>query len=271
MRRVTAFLAASVLTLSPCVAQDAAEQKSGADPTDFITRYEPSFEHKTLDDGSHLDLMILRTDLSLRPNLSLRLDFPLAGFRPDPSLQAAGFESTFGFGDIVTQILYKPYSGNGRAAIVGLRVDWDTATEGELGQGGTTYAPLGAFAFAPNPRWVFVPLAQWFLGNNFDNDPLSGERDRNALSFRQLVIWEVGKPNLAYVLVDPEVIVDFENNDDVTATLGVEFGKPFGRGTLLILKPTIGLTNDTTDWGIKFAFRHMFPGNFLLKSPKNRK
>ncbi len=61
-------------------------RKRVADPTDFITRYEPSFEHKTLDDGSELDLMILRTDLSFRPNLSLRLDFPLSGFRPDPSL-----------------------------------------------------------------------------------------------------------------------------------------------------------------------------------------
>ncbi len=265
MRRIAVFLAASVLTLSPCVAQDAAEEKNGADPTDFITRYEPTFEHKTLDDGSDLDLMILRTDLSFRPNLSLRLDFPLAGFRPDPSLEPAGFESTFGFGDVVTQILYKPYSGKGKAAIVGLRVDWDTATAGELGQGGTTYAPLAAVAFTPNPRLVHVPLVQWFLGRDFDNDPLPGERDRNALSFRQLVIWGVGKPNLAYLLVDPEVIVDFENDNDVTATLGLEFGKPFGRGTLLVLKPTIGLTDDTTDWGIKFAFRHMFPNKFLLK------
>jgi len=56
--------------------------KTGADPTDFITRYEPSYEHKDLDNGAKLDLFVLRTDLALRRNLSLRVDFPLVHFDP---------------------------------------------------------------------------------------------------------------------------------------------------------------------------------------------
>lgn len=240
-------------------------EKSGADPTDFITRYEPSYEHRRLDDGSDQDLLVLRTDLALRGDLSLRLDFPLIGFRPDEGLERLGFDSTFGLGDIITQLIYKPYSGDRLAAIVGLRVDLDTATKGELGRGGTVVAPLAAVAWYPVKPWAVVPILQWFLGDDLDNDPLPGTQDRNALSIRPLIIWQPGMRHLAYILVDPEIVIDFENDDEVTATLGVEWGKGIGKGVLLFVKGTAGLTDDTTEWGIKIGFRHLFPGTFLFQ------
>ena len=122
----TAILVAVALAVASAQAQE--EAKTGADPTDFITRYEPSYEHIDLDNGSKLNLFVLRTDLALRRDLSLRLDFPLVNFDPSSAQKRTGFDSETGFGDLVTQLIYKPYSGKSLAAIFGLRVDWDTAS-----------------------------------------------------------------------------------------------------------------------------------------------
>jgi hypothetical protein len=91
------------------------------------------------------------------------------------------------------------------------------------------------------------------------NDPLPGERDLNELSYRQLVLWQPGHRLVSWMSLDPELIIDFEDDEDTTLTLGVEYGKLVSRTMGLFIKPTVGLTDDTTDWGIKVGFRHMFP------------
>jgi hypothetical protein len=139
----------------------------------------------------------------------------------------------------------------------------DTGTIPEVGQGGNTYTPFGAVAFFLPHQTLFAPFFQWYLGNDLDNLPLTGARDVNRLSLRPIYLWQPGKKQLAYLLIDPELIWDFEA-DDFTGTLGIEYGKAIGRTQLLILKPTFALTNGTTNWGIKFAFRHMFPGKFIF-------
>jgi len=237
--------------------------KPGADPTDFITRYEPSFEHKSMDGGSQLDLLTLRSDFALRPTASIRLDVPLVGYKASDDQTSAGFENGFSLGDVVVQLTLKPYSSEKMAVIYGLRLDLDTATLPEVGQGGTTYTPLGAVAFFLPHKTLFAPFFQWYRGSGLDNLPLAGERDINRLSVRPIYLWQPGKKQLAYLMIDPELIWDFET-DDFTATLSVEYGKAIGRTQLLILKPTVGLTNGTTEWGFKFAFRHMFPGKYLF-------
>lgn len=239
--------------------------KTGADPTDFITRYEPSYEHKDLDNGATLDLFVLRTDLALRRNFSLRVDFPLVHFGPGSALKGTGFDSETGFGDMITQLLYKPYSGEQIAAITGLRIDWNTASKDEIGQGGTTFAPLGAVAWYPRRQWIIAPVLQWFLGNDLDNDPLPGDRDRNELSYRQLVLWQPMHKYMSWILLDPELIIDFEDDNDTDFVVGMEYGKLITKTIALFIKPSFGLGDSNTDWAIKIGFRHMFPGLFLFK------
>lgn len=269
--KISLFILVAVLAVGPANAQPPSQAptpssgaaKSGADPTDFITRYEPSYEHKDVDGGVSLDLLTLRADFALRPTASVRLDLPLVGYRPDGDLQAAGFNRGFSLGDLVMQVTLKPYSSAKLAAIYGLRLDLDTGTTVEVAQGGTTYSPLGAVAFSLPHHSLFVPVFNWFLGSDLDNLPQPGTRDINRLSLRPLYIWQPGKKNLAYLLIDPELIWDFET-DDFTGTLGIAYGKAIGRAELLTLKTTVRLTDGTTNWGIQFAFRHMFPGRFMF-------
>lgn len=240
--------------------------KTGADPTDFITRIEPSYEHKRLDDGTQLEVFTLRGDLALRRNVSLRLDVPLVGYRPADAATAAGYERGFGLGDVVTQATFKPFSSPRMAALMGMRVDLNTASIPGLGQGGTTYAPLGAVGFFPSPQWVVAPVVQWYLGSNFDNAPLPGTRDRDELSIRVVTIYQPGKPNLAYLLLDPEYVRDFEAHIN-KFTVSLEYGTAVGRTALLLFKPSVGLVGEggALDWGLKFAFRQMWPGKYIVR------
>jgi hypothetical protein len=270
---MVAVVLVSAAVLAPALASQqrpappqAAVARTGADPTDFITRIEPSYEHKRLENGTQLDQLTLRGDLALRRNLSLRLDVPLVGYRATSAAAAAGLNDAFGLGDVVTQLMVKPYSSAHMATLLGMRADLNTATAPGMGQGGTTYAPVAAVGFFPNPKWVVAPVAQWYLGNDFDNAPLPGTHDRDELSLRLVTIYQAGKPNLAYLLVDPEYVHDFESDLD-RLTVSAEYGTMVGRTALILLRPSIGLKGEggAVDWGLKFAFRQMWPGNYIIK------
>ena len=83
MKRIIILLVL-LLLISPAMAQEE-QAKTGADPTDFITRIEPSYERKRIHqdksrgDTTDIDLLVIRGDLALRPDLSLRLDLPFMG------------------------------------------------------------------------------------------------------------------------------------------------------------------------------------------------
>ena len=78
--------------------------------------------------------------------LSGWIEVPLKSIDPSPVFLDNGFDSTTGLGDVTTQLLYKPYSTDSLAALIGMRIDWNTATEDETGAGGIIYAPLAAAA-----------------------------------------------------------------------------------------------------------------------------
>lgn len=310
----------AVAHISEAQDADAPAPKSGADPTDFITRYEPSYEYRSLENGADAQLFVMRTDLALTPKLSLRLDIPYAdidlesqgsstglgriilrtfydrnsplqrlspfdgrvggrlarrvlgtgrgGFRGNLPVAGAARSNPFsledenGLGDIVTAINWKFYSGEKTAAIASLRVDWDTASEGILGRGGNVVAPMVAFAWYPNRKLIIAPVFQWYIGNNLDNDPLPGERDMNLLSYRQIVLYQPMKPYMSWLMLDPEFLIDFENNTE-SLNIAVEYGKVIGKkkNKAVFVKPIVGVGGDNgTDWGVKIGFRHMFPG-----------
>ena len=79
-----AFLCGFLVTIAIAIAQESTP-KSGADPTDFITRNEPSYEYRSLDNGAEAQFFVMRVDLALTPRLSFRLDIPYADMDLDSS------------------------------------------------------------------------------------------------------------------------------------------------------------------------------------------
>ena len=264
--RFALALALVALTFIPAVTKaEKGEVRSGSDPTDFITRYEPSYEFTRFDNGSETQALVVRFDFALRRDLSVRVDLPWVDFDPSSTQRQRGFESDSGLGDTITQIIHKPISRDDFAFIYGLRIDWDTAAEDELGRGGNVYAPLTAIAWFPKPGLIIAPLFQWFIGDDLDNDPLPGDRDIDELSYRQIVLWQPNKKYMTWLKVEPEVIIDFENDDKTSYELGVEWGKLVKPTIGVFVKSLIGLGGERKDWAIKVGFRHMFPQKTFLK------
>jgi hypothetical protein len=263
-----AVIIALLIFVTPALAEEKA--KTGADPTDFITRIEPSYEFKRIKTGTpekhtiDLNLLVVRSDVALTRDLSFRMDLPLIHLDPGSSLEALGVDDKIGLGDIVTQLLYKPYSDADMAFLVGLRIDWPSATKDVLGAGGIVYAPMGVAAFFPSRKWIVAGVFQWFLGNNLDNDPFPGKRDKNELSIRPIVIYQPMKPAVSWLTLDPELIIDFENSNKTSSTIGLEYGLMLNRTTALFLKPSVKV-GDGDGWGVKFGFRFMFPKTVLFE------
>ena len=267
MRKLIVIMVFLLIT-TPILAEEQA--KTGADPTDFITRIEPSYEFKRIhqdksrNDTTDLNFLVVRGDLALRPDLSLRVDLPLAHINPGDTLSAAGFDDQFGLGDMVTQILHKPYSSQKGAFLYGLRLDLPTATEDELAAGGLTVAPIAVGALFPKPKWIVAGVAQWFLADDLDNDPLAGERDRNELSLRPIVIYQPMKPYMSWINLDPDLKIDFEKDNETKLNIGVEYGKMVSKTSAFFIKPSANVGGGDEGWGIKVGMRFMFPGKYFF-------
>ena len=116
------------------------------------------------------------------------------------------------------------------------------------------YAPLLIGAWFPNRKIIVAPVLQW----NLDNDPLPGDRDMNQLSYRQIIIYQPMNKWVSWLTLDPELIFDFEKDQETTLDIGVEYGKMINKTTALFIKPTFGV-DSSNDWAIKVGMRFMFP------------
>ena len=260
---VTIFILLVLLNTSFVCAEEKA--KTGADPTDFITRIEPSYEHVNLEGGSSRDLFVVRADVAIRRDLSFRLDIPLSSYDPGTTLRGAGFDEEFGTGDLVSQIIYKPFSNEKGAVAVGMRIDWPIGSADELTAGGIVYSPMLVGAWFPAKGWGVYPVLQWNLADNLDNNPLPGDSDKNELSYRQIFIYQPMTQYVSWLMLDPELIIDFENDDKTSLDIGLEYGKMINKNIALFCKPTIGVNDSDKDWAVKVGFRYMFHDVVLFK------
>ena len=69
------------------------------------------------------------------------------------------------------------------------------------------------------------------------------------------------KPYMSWLMLDPELIIDFENDDETEFNVGVGYGKMVSRTMAVFVKTTFhaGGSEDNLDWAVKIGFRRMFP------------
>ncbi len=197
---------------------------TGNDPADFISRNELSFKHQH--GTRHLNFLTLRTDIAISSNISLRLDLPVEGRVSDDTgddLWKGLIDPDYRLGDILIEPSYRFYSSDNVSAIAGLRVIFDTASRDEIGNGATIYAPVLAAGWRPAEEWLFASVIKWTVGNGLHRDITADSLDRDEISFRQIIAWEPHKKYIAWLLIDPEIIYDFER-DEEEIRLGGEYG-----------------------------------------------
>jgi len=163
-----------------------------------------------------------------------------------------------GIGDFDARLLYLPHVGNKFILATGLEAFFDTATNDALGSGKTSLGPtvIGVFPNSLGRGSLFAPAYQYV----FD---VGGSDDRADISRSQLdlyLVWVLAKGK-NWLIVDPQVIVDHENDVD-PALCEVEWGFMIApsAGASGYLRPGAGIGSDKPyDWnveaGLKFVWR----------------
>ncbi len=130
----------------------------------------------------------------------------------------------------------------------------NTATKDALGTGKNVIAPL-IYASIDLPQYnsVAFPFLQHYV--TLGGDDTRPDVDYTSIKSAFLTRW----PNLAYTIVEPQVIVDHERADKVGMTLEGEVGRFLNRDTAFWVRAGLGLFGDNLpqvyDWKFEIGIR----------------
>jgi hypothetical protein len=170
----------------------------------------------------------------------------------------AGTSSVSGIGDFDARLLYLPFVSPKTIIALGLEAFFDTATNDALGSGKTSLGPtvIGVFPGLVGPGSLFAPAYQYV----FD---VAGSDDRADISRSQIdlyFVWALAAGK-NWLIVDPQVIFDHENNK-TPALVEAEWGFMIAPkiGVSGWARPGVGIGSDRLyDWnleaGLKFVWR----------------
>jgi hypothetical protein len=177
----------------------------------------------------------------------------------NPANLPFGASEVSGIGDFDARLLWIASASKKMVIAAGVEAFMDTASNDALGNGQTVLGPT-AFAVFPGilgPGSLFAPGYQYV----FDVGGGNGQSDISRSQLDLYFVWGLaGGRN--WLIVDPQVIVDHEADNDVFATLEVEWGYMMvpESGISAYFRPGIGLGSDKLyDWnfevGLKFVWR----------------
>lgn len=161
----------------------------------------------------------------------------------------------FGFGDIDLRFMTVPYFNLKKKFAVALGVEFflNTASEDALGAGATSVAPLIFLGFFNpiGPGSVLFPGYQ----HTFSIDEDDG-RDRVNSGLIDLFLVQTFKENKYWAYVDPQVVLDYEN-DDYFMLLELQGGMMVGpKGHSTYIMPSFGVGGDRPyDFSIEVGYK----------------
>jgi hypothetical protein len=190
-----------------------------------------------------------------------RFGLRMRGYYQNLSLNADGASSptteVSGIGDFDARLLAIAYASKKFILAPGLEAFFNTASNDALGSGRDTLAPV-VFAVFPGlvgKRSLFAPGYQYV----FD---ISGDDERGNISRSQIDLYFVwilsGGKN--WLLVDPQIILDHENNKEF-ATIDVEWGFMIApkSGISGYVRPGIGIgSHRPFNWNFEFAIKFIW-------------
>jgi hypothetical protein len=126
--------------------------------------------------------------------------------------------------------------------------DFDNADKG-IGSGSDQLAPLAGIALANDTGLVLVPLIQHFM--EYDGP------DVNTTAFRLIGIQSL--PNQMWTKLDAKLPVDWENDNEIPATVEVQLGKTFSPAIGAYVDGLLGIGHDRPyDWGLGLGVRFKY-------------
>ncbi len=253
-KRIALLLAASLLALSPCIAQDAAADdldsgggENASNPLSKVKNTDVRIQYFDNPDGSErwdywlADGAFMATD-------KLKIKYEVHYWDTDiTGTSESALES------IRIKLIYFPKNGTlgkwkYRMAVgADWILDFDNLDKG-IGFGADQIAPFFGMALVKKPGWVFIPLIQQFLS-------YSGV-DTNQTALRLIVIQTL--PKQAWVKYDIKVPFDWEN-DTIPATTEAQLGMMFKKNFGAYADVLAGIGSDRPyDWGIGVGVRFLY-------------
>lgn len=256
--RPAAIISAAVFSMQPGEQGDAAAvgeggtaagaDKSGTDPTKFLRTLSVRNEYQRLTNDTSFNIT------------SLTYIEPFAGGRANVRVKApvvytdATGDDEFGFGDLSVRANWLPIVDAERGILFGAEVIGDTASEDVLGRGKWILGPSVTYAMFVSPRMIFAPAYQ-------HNVSFAGDNDRGDVNESVIDLYMVftAADKRSWFIVDPTLVVDWENDENTPVTLEVEYGRNVGAlwgGALnAYVRPGVGIGQDRPyDWNVEVGF-----------------
>jgi len=244
------------------------KDKSGTNPINFQTELRFFNEYSWLNtagDGTQDVLtMEYRAPIDLAKKWQLRTRLRYAGIEADLNDDGNNEINSSGLGDIDFRILTVPWLQGANGFAYGIEFFLNTASEPELGTGATAIAPqvfYGRF-FKGNPMpiysggGIFAPGLQW----KFSIEEDEGRQDINQFII-DLYFVSVTQSRKAWFFVDPQIIIDNENNTEF-AVIDFQFGWmmstwfPNLKTHSFWITPAVGIGNNRpVDYGLEFGYK----------------
>ena len=226
--------------------------RDGTDPRDFGRRFQLQNEYLELKDNGKINTtkVVINNFLGLRGNFNPTMEIPLV-YR-DPNIP--GVDTEFGLGDILFRGFFKKPTSKRLTFMYGGELKLPSAEEDILGTGKWIVTPMLGFVYALNKTDIFAPI--YFHDVSFSGN--DGRADIHKGRFRIFVKKTVSKR--FYILGEGQIVIDYKNDNETEFFLAADFGAIFANGTILTVKPGIGIDPGPgeREWGVTLSLKKYF-------------
>jgi hypothetical protein len=220
--------------------------KTGTNPTTLRTTFVFFDEYRHLPNNDYFNITNLRMFIPFDDRKgTVRVTVPIVAtnFTSPEAILAHGNplyrEPNSGLGDIDARATYIAYITPRHAVVAFLGATFDTASNDALGRGKNYLQPGLVFPFFFPKSFIFAPAYQ-------HNVSFSGDSKREDINegYIDLYMVKISKYHLQWLIIDPQIIVDYKHNNDVTGKLEIEMGAIFakiaGGAASFYVRPGVG-------------------------------
>lgn len=215
---------------------------TGTNPTLFLRTVGASTEVRRLADGDYGQFSVpsfIQPFADGRARVSV--DLPVSSVD-------SGVRGETGLGDASARVDWLASLTDKAGIVLGAELVADTASDRVLGRGVTTLAPSITYSMFLSEHDIFAP--------SYSHEVSIDERARSQdveMGVIGLYYVHTSQDFGTWLKVDPEILIDYEDDSEISASLAVEHGWRIGTawdgGLNLFVRPAIGFGDGrTSDW-----------------------
>ncbi|MBW2725888.1 MAG: hypothetical protein JRE71_16040 [Deltaproteobacteria bacterium] len=248
------LVAATSVSIAAEPNEDKAKDSTGTNPINFTNDFRIYMELQGLNAGKNSGGQMMTFEYRKPIGDDWQVRTRLRGVSRSLDVDADGrSETTTGVGDFDVRLLTIPHLAKTWAVATGIEVTLDTATDDLLGEGKWLLGPqvfLVSFSPFGIPGTLFAPAYQHVFHVAGDGD----RADVNRSLIDLFIVW-ISPDKKNWIVVDPQIIIDHENDEEYSL-VDVELGQMMFGGLSSYIRPSVGIGADRPlDWSAELGFK----------------